>query len=116
MFQLTDRQFLAFHDLQKEGFVDKCKTFLKDNFPNWCSEHSNEEIEIFIRKMLTFGHEHAINKEINLQRLMYLKIRFNYKIPLDDDIEVILKDDEVGESRRLKKLHQLMDQKYNNGL
>lgn len=99
----------AFRQIEVEKFVQKSVLFLKNNFADWCADKRQEEIEAFIYKMIEFGEQYDIKKQLNLQKLMFFKIEFEFDIPLVKVLEEILNEVEKNESYRVTQFYKTLD-------
>jgi len=108
MFTITNKQMEALKQIEIEKFVEKCVVFLKNNFEDWCASKSINEIEYFIYEMLSLGDQYHIKKQINLQKLMFFKIEYDFEMPLKRNL--IEKIDELGrnEDYRIKQFNKAL--------
>ncbi len=92
----------AFRQIKVEKFVQKSIVFLRQNFPEWCANKEQEEIETFIHEIIVFGEQYEIRKQLNFQKLMHFKIKYEFDIPLVEHLEAILSPVDMNESYRVK--------------
>lgn len=102
MLVIKDVQMEAFRQIEVEKFVQKSVVFLRQNFADWCADKEQEEIEVFIHKIIAFGEQYEIRKQLNLQKLMHFKITYEFDIPLVEHLEEILTPVDTNESYRVK--------------
>ena len=102
MLIIKDIQMEAFRRIEVEKFVQKSVVFLQENFPDWCANKEQDEIEAFIHEIITFGEQYEIRKQLNLQKLMHFKISYEFDIPLVEHLEAILSPVDTNESYRVK--------------
>ncbi len=96
----------AFRQIEVEKFVQKSVVFLRQNFPEWCTDKEQEEIEAFIHEIIAFGEQYDIRKQLNLQKLMHFKIKYEFDIPLVEHLEAILSPIDTNESYRVKYFYK----------
>jgi len=110
MFVIKDKQMEAFRQIEVEKFVQKSVLFLRDNFKEWCSERPLDEITDFIHNIIALGNKYHINKQKNLQKLMFLRIEYGFLIPLEDNHKRIFEKVIESETSRVatffKNLHE----------
>lgn len=110
MFVIKNIQIEAFKQIEIQKFVKKSVEFLKENFADWCEEKEDQEVEIFINEIIDFAKEYQITNQILLQKLMYLKITYDFEIPLVEHLHNHLLPLEANEKFRVKNFYQSLDQ------
>lgn len=98
----------AFRKIELEKFVQKSVIFLRENFTDWSADKEQKGIEVFIYEIFEFSEQYEIRKQLNLQKLMYLKIEFGFEMPLVKEFEDILGEVEQNESYRVKCFNKIL--------
>jgi len=110
MFVIKDIQIEAFKKIEIQKFVNKSIEFLKENFAKWCAEKDQEELQNFIYEIIDFASAYKIQNQILIQKLMYLKIKYEFDIPLVPHLHQHLLPVEANEKYRVKNFYQSLDQ------
>lgn len=82
-------------------FIDETREYLGKNAPSWVEGKDEGSISKFINTMIKFGSGYGILSEINLQKLMYFKIKYGFEIPLKGYRHEILRRQHFGEDYRM---------------
>ncbi len=105
---INKTQMEVFEYQSMDLFIKKSIPFLKENAPEFTKDKLDEELEVFIRKVIQFAESHNIKKETNVQRIMLFKIEHNFKYHFSDELEYTLSGTSFGESYRLDKFEKLL--------
>ena len=108
MFVLKEKQIEAFKEIEREKFVYKSNIFLEHNFPDFTAQQGPIKCTKFINDMIDFGEKYHIFKEINVQKLMFLKIEYKFETPLNKELEAILKPQQKSEDIRVKEFFKTL--------
>jgi len=114
MFVLKKKQLEVFKEIERKKFVEKSLGFLKYNFPEWVTEKEDDELKVFINKIIDLGEEYHLLKEIHAQKLMFLKISYDFKIPLTDKHHEILKPQMITAEKRIKNFFKALEKGNKN--
>lgn len=87
-------------------FIKKSIPFLKENAPEFTKEKTDDELEKFIIKAIQFAESHSIKKEINVQRIMLLKIENGFSYKLSGELKYALSGTSFSEDYRLDKFEK----------
>ena len=98
-------QLVRFSQDLVDAFIAKTVEFLRSNFPDWVGVKDDEQLGMFIQEMIDLGAEHEIKKEINVQKLIYYKIRFNFKLPLHKKLLLLLTEKGIDEDGRTENFY-----------
>ena len=111
MLTINTAQMEVFEYQSMSLFIKKSIPFLKENAPEFTKEKSDDELEKFIIKAIQFAESHNIKKEMNVRRIMLLKIEHDFSYNLADKLKHTLSGTSFGESYRLSKFEQLLTSK-----
>lgn len=108
MFILKNKQIETFKEIERGKFVEKSLVFLDYNFPDWTKGKKEKELKKFINDMIDLGEQYHIFKEINVQKLMFYKINFDFEIPVLEKFEEIIKPQALSEDKRIQKFYKAL--------
>jgi hypothetical protein len=104
MLQIRKEHEQAFVDKARATFIAKTLVFLEQNTPDWCSTRTADEQRQFIEEILDFAHQRHIFKAINVQKLVYYKIAYEFEIFLSPYREGQLNRKAFDEAYRVTQL------------
>lgn len=113
MLVIKGTQIEVFKKASREEFIIKSIDFLNINLPHWVRGQEEKELRIFINEVIDFGEKYHIYKEVSLQKLMYIQIKYDYmgKEPFPERIITTLSMADLEEHFRVKfLLEQLIKQ------
>jgi len=103
MLTIRKEQFQAFATNEMEKFILDTTAWIKENEPNWFSDNKQKiEIQKFIKELIIFAKKCNVHKEINIQRLVYYKIKYNYDLPLSKGLNDTLTEENLEEEKRVQ--------------
>jgi len=108
MFTLQQKQIANFTKIEEAKFVQKTVVFIKYNYRDWTKNRSDEELEDFVNEMILIGKKSEIFKEVNIQKLIFLNIQFQYPLPLTFAHRILLKEENIDEDHRVKKFYKAL--------
>lgn len=108
MLTINTAQMEVFEYQSMGLFIKKSIPFLKENAPKFTKEKSDDELEKLIIKAIQFAESHNIKKEINVRRIMLLKIEHDFSYKLTDNLKFGLSGTSFGEDYRLDKFENLL--------
>jgi len=95
-----------------EQFISTSLLFLRENFPEWSQTKEDKFLRDFINKMIQFGREYNILKEINVQKLMAYKIEYDFVMPLKNDRKIKLNQQDFEEDYRMDQFYIALESNY----
>lgn len=98
-------QLARFSQGMVDAFIGKTIVFLRSNFPDWAGSKSDTQLGRLVQEMIDLGAAHGIKKEINIQKLLYYKVRFDFDIPLHKKLFPILTEIDVDEDSRTENFY-----------
>ena len=107
MLTINTAQMEVFEYQSMSLFIKKSIPFLKENAPEFTKEKSDDELEKFIIKAIQFAESHNIKKEMNVRRIMLLKIEHDFSYKLSDNLKFGLSGTSFSEDYRLDKFETL---------
>lgn len=108
MLKISQNQFLVFKNVYIEKFIIDSIEFLNSNFAQWVKNKSKDELDNFVRDTIEFAQLYSIKKEINVQKLMYFRINFNFPIPLTIEHRNLLLETEKNEDGRMRNFYKIL--------
>lgn len=106
---LNSSQLQSFSKSEEENFIRNSLTFIHKELSSLVHWANEEEARLFIRSIIDFSLAYEIRSELNIQKLMYYKLRFNFHIPLAKNHERLLSDKiNPNENVRLKRFFEAL--------
>lgn len=88
----------------EQHFIEKTIAFLRENTPDWAISKEDEEIRTHIEQMIEISSDRNINKEINIQKLLYYCSKYGLPIPFNKRMEELLAFEVLSEDERIHRL------------
>ena len=101
MLQITTAQNQRLVAEVTQNFVAKCVLFVDNNFADWCADKAADEKQSFVNLMVDFAHAHNVMGELNIQKLIFWKIEYDFAMPLADYQQYKLQRKEFDENYRV---------------
>lgn len=71
-------QISVFEQVSRSEFVKKCRSFVKKNFPGQYGLADAGIIDGLTLRVMEFGQKYRITGELNLQKLIFIQIKYDY--------------------------------------
>ncbi|RLD61573.1 MAG: hypothetical protein DRJ05_02355 [Bacteroidetes bacterium] len=106
--RISKKQSDLFREQSMEKFYAKCRSFLIQNFPDFTKPLDDKSLNEFITKIISFGSKYDIKKEINIQKLMVIQIKYDFlkHYELPEDLNYILEYPDREEDKKVNYFHQ----------
>lgn len=79
MITIRAEHIIAIRQRNVEGFVLECTEFIRNMLPEWYSRRSKAEVDSFARSMIEFAISYNVRKEVNIQRLIFHEVYFQFR-------------------------------------
>lgn len=98
---IRKEQMVLLGKAMDERFISRCVVVLKNDNPVWVATLDDEAARVYIRSTVEYGAHCGIRSERALLRLIDLRVRFGFTIPLVGLLRDALRGDDVEDEDRL---------------
>lgn len=110
MFAISSDQFESTSNAMHARFVAQSIEFLRATEKDWSEEKTDAQIEAFIEASLGFAKDHNITTARAVQRIMRIKLRIGFYVPLDPVPALKLTQAGMSEARRVDAFQAALQQ------
>lgn len=109
MLQITIGQGEQLAEGLKKSYIAKSILFIEQNFPDWCKDRTAKARKNYVVGMVDFAQEHNVCSELNVQKLIFWKIEYDFTIPLSEYKKYKLCQENFDENYRMEQFNQLIN-------
>lgn len=96
---ITDQQMKAFSELETEKFRKKVIAILEKRFPDKILHQKKSRVIAFVDDMIKFCGNYSITEEEDVEKMILAKVKYEYNIPLDDQLKQLLMKNSKSKNR-----------------
>lgn len=101
---LRKEQLAHFGQLTRKRFIQKTLKFLRDNFPEWSKDKSEEVLVTYTHDAIAFGEHYGVKRQVNVQKLMALDIGHGLFALEQPEVIAVLEADDLHQDRKIEEL------------
>jgi hypothetical protein len=110
---IRNHQINKFSELSLEAFLERTILFFKKNFSEWVETKNEAELRNYIQQMIELGKSFQIFSELNIQKLLFYHIIFQFDIPLHPNLILCLANSNIDEDTRVENFYlNLKSERY----
>jgi hypothetical protein len=95
----------AAKDAEREKFILRSMSFLKENAPIWSLNRHEMEMRAFIDEMRAFARRFDVRRGSHIQRLMFYRLEYGFDFPLPGRLRDCLTRTGMDEDLRMERFY-----------